>query len=190
MTSRFPASDQLCRRVRLSDMAGPRAVTIDEAKAGLFVVRNPKDTADTRLFHRTLRCRSRWFVGLPSRRGRVHRPGCAWRQVCELSGLPTVRIRTDGGYWGTSALAPIADPGRASREVGLVPTADSASCARSVRLHKRTRAYSGNPAFRSPSINSFAFDSPLRAMNADIVKAGSTSSRRAAAARASASCPR
>ena len=51
-------------------------------------------------------------------------------------------------------------------------------------------AHSGNPAFRSPSINSFAFDRPPRAMNSEIVKAGSTSSRCAAASRASASRPR
>jgi hypothetical protein len=70
------------------------------------------------------------------------------------------------------------------------PTADIASRARSPRLHKRTRAYSGNPAFRRPSMYSFAFDVPPRVMNADIVKAGSTSSRRAAASRASASRPR
>jgi hypothetical protein len=50
--------------------------------------------------------------------------------------------------------------------------------------------YSGNPAFRRPSINSFAFDSPARAIYADIVKAGSISSTRAAASRASASRPR
>ena len=51
-------------------------------------------------------------------------------------------------------------------------------------------SYSGNPAFRSPSINSFAFDCPLRAIHPDIVKEGSTSSRRAAAFRASTSRPR
>jgi hypothetical protein len=52
------------------------------------------------------------------------------------------------------------------------------------------RAHSGNPALRRPSISSFAFDCPPRAIHADIVKAGSTSSRRAAASRASASRPR
>jgi hypothetical protein len=52
------------------------------------------------------------------------------------------------------------------------------------------RAYSGNPAFRRPSINSFEFACPPRAIQADIVKAGSSSSRRAAASRASASRPR
>jgi hypothetical protein len=41
-------------------------------------------------------------------------------------------------------------------------------------------AYSGNPAFQSPSINSFDFDCPPRAIHEVIVKAGSTSSRRAA----------
>ena len=50
--------------------------------------------------------------------------------------------------------------------------------------------YSGNPAFRRPSMVSFEFEYPLRAINPEIVKAGSTSSRRAAASRASASRPR
>jgi hypothetical protein len=52
------------------------------------------------------------------------------------------------------------------------------------------RAHSGNPAFRRPSISSFEFEYPPRAMNADIVKVGSVSSTRAAASRASASRPR
>ena len=62
-------------------------------------------------------------------------------------------------------------------------------CARSPRPYCAP-GYSGNPAFRRPSINSFAFDCPPRAINADIVKAGSISSTRAAASRASASRPR
>jgi hypothetical protein len=52
------------------------------------------------------------------------------------------------------------------------------------------RVHSGNPAFRYPSINSFMFDVPPRAIHADTVKAGSTSSIRAAASRASATRPR
>ena len=52
------------------------------------------------------------------------------------------------------------------------------------------RAHSGNPAFRRPSISSFAFEYPPRAINADTVKPGSTSSRCPAASRASASRPR
>ena len=52
------------------------------------------------------------------------------------------------------------------------------------------RVHSGNPAFRRPSINSFAFDCPPRAIHSEIVNAGSTSSTRAAASRASASRPR
>jgi hypothetical protein len=52
------------------------------------------------------------------------------------------------------------------------------------------RAHSGNPAFRSPSIISFAFVCPPRAIHADIVKTGSSPSRCAAASRASASRPR
>ena len=37
-------------------------------------------------------------------------------------------------------------------------------------------AHSGNPAFRSPSIISFAFDCPPRAIHEDMVKLGSSSS--------------
>lgn len=51
-------------------------------------------------------------------------------------------------------------------------------------------SYSGNRAFRRPSIISFEFDWPPRAIHADIVKAGSSSTRLAAASRASASRPR
>jgi hypothetical protein len=63
---------------------------------------------------------------------------------------------------------------------------------RPIGLSMRTStAHSVNPAFRKPSIISFAvFDSWLRAIHADIVKAGSISSIRAAASRASASRPR
>jgi hypothetical protein len=52
------------------------------------------------------------------------------------------------------------------------------------------RLHSGSPAFRRPSINSFEFDCPPRAIHVVIVKSGSTSSTRAAASRASASRPR
>jgi len=59
---------------------------------------------------------------------------------------------------------------------------------------QETRGYtgdhSGNPAFRSPSIISFAFVCPPRAIHSDIVKTGSSPSRCAAASRASASRPR
>ena len=51
-------------------------------------------------------------------------------------------------------------------------------------------AHSGSPAFRSPSVSSVAFDCPPRAIHEEIVKAGSTSRRHAAASRASASRPR
>src|SRR6202040_4241944 len=44
-------------------------------------------------------------------------------------------------------------------------------------------AHSGSPAFRSPSVSSVAFDCPPRAIHEEIVKAGSTSRRRAAASR-------
>jgi hypothetical protein len=61
---------------------------------------------------------------------------------------------------------------------------------RSPRRRGRARAHSGKPAFRRPSISSFDFDCPPTAIHPDIVKAGSISSRRAAASRASASRPR
>ena len=51
-------------------------------------------------------------------------------------------------------------------------------------------SHSGNPALRRPSISSFAFDCPPRAIHEEIVKAGSVSSTQAAASRASASRPR
>jgi hypothetical protein len=57
-------------------------------------------------------------------------------------------------------------------------------------LARARPAHSGNPAFRRPSINSFEFEYPPRAINAEIAKAGSVSSTRAAASRASASRPR
>ena len=54
------------------------------------------------------------------------------------------------------------------------------SCAAEECRHSITswtlESYSGNPAFRRPSIISFAFDCPPRAIHADIVKAGSISS--------------
>jgi hypothetical protein len=53
---------------------------------------------------------------------------------------------------------------------------DAMSCS----ITSSVRAHSGNPAFRA-SINRFAFDCPPHAIHADIVKAGSTSSTRAAA---------
>jgi hypothetical protein len=65
---------------------------------------------------------------------------------------------------------------------------------RAACLLRVTRGYtglhSGSPAFRRPSISSFAFDFPVRAIHPVIVKVGSNSSTRAAASRASASRPR
>jgi hypothetical protein len=52
---------------------------------------------------------------------------------------------------------------------------------------RASTVYSGSPAFRRPSFNSFKCDCLRRPILADIVKAGSISSRRAAASRASAS---
>jgi hypothetical protein len=53
-----------------------------------------------------------------------------------------------------------------------------------------TGLHSGSPAFRRPSLISLVFDCPPRPIHADIVKAGSASSSRAAASRASMSRPR
>src|SRR6266403_1294914 len=72
-----------------------------------------------------------------------------------------------------------------ARHVRLVPEARSFDHI----VRTAQEAYSGNPAFRRPSINSFEFLG-TRAICADIVKAGSISSTRAAAACASASRPR
>jgi hypothetical protein len=55
------------------------------------------------------------------------------------------------------------------------------ACAPPTHNEPTNRAHSGNPAFRRPSISSFEFDCPPRAINADIVNAGSSSSTRAAA---------
>jgi hypothetical protein len=85
-----------------------------------------------------------------------------------------------------SATFSTADIYRTVRHICFVPEA----VIRSPRRHKFARAHSGNPAFRSPSINSFACACLRRPILADIVKAGSTSSTRAAASRASASRPR
>ena len=49
---------------------------------------------------------------------------------------------------------------------------------------RASTVHSGNTAFRSSSISSFEFGCQPRAIHADIVKVGSTSSRRAAASRA------
>src|SRR6516225_9654110 len=54
----------------------------------------------------------------------------------------------------------------------------------------RTGLHSGSPAFRRPSIVSFEFDCPPRAIHAEIVKPGSNSSTCAAASLASAARPR
>jgi len=91
--------------------------------------------------------------------------------------------------------------GRTPLSSGLPPTADMRTSAgfrrcgpeaiiRSPRRRERAQAHSGNPAFRRPSIDSLAFDCLLRALHEEIVKAGSVSSTRAAASRASVSRPR
>jgi hypothetical protein len=83
----------------------------------------------------------------------------------------------------------------ARRHVSNVPNPDSCTATKrgiySITYRRtRARAHSGNPAFRRPSINSFKCDCLRRPILADIVKAGSVSSRRAAASRASPSRPR
>ena len=86
---------------------------------------------------------------------------------------------------------PGADFSQHPAEVRFGPIADSCTAAKREFVGAREHTiHSGKPAFRRPSINSFAFDGPPPAMNADIVKAGSNSSRRATASRASASRPR
>src|ERR1700676_1719671 len=94
-----------------------------------------------------------------------------------------------------SASPPTAARERTSRHFAFGLTADSCAAANFalwISLSMRTStAHSVNPAFRKPSIISFAFfDSWLRAIHADIVKAGSILSTRAAASRASAARPR
>jgi hypothetical protein len=76
--------------------------------------------------------------------------------------------------------------------VSLAPRRNMFWGQRRRHLHRQERApaHSGNPAFRSPSSASFAFDCPPRAIHSDIVKAGSSSSTRAAASWASALRPR
>ena len=43
-----------------------------------------------------------------------------------------------------------------------------------LKLGFEAAQYSGNPAFRRPSINSFAFEYPPRAISAEIVQSGSS----------------
>jgi hypothetical protein len=79
----------------------------------------------------------------------------------------------------TSGLSSKADFVAAGRHVSKVPTPDSCAaeeCRYSI-ISWTLESYSGNPALRKPSIISFAFiGSRLRAIHADIVKAGSISS--------------
>ena len=81
-------------------------------------------------------------------------------------------------------LVPVEEPSTAS-----IPDACIAAKRRylSSSLVRTGQVYSGKPSFRRPAIISFAFDCPPRAIHADIANAGSISSIRAAASRASAS---
>jgi len=95
------------------------------------------------------------------------------------------------------ALIPLASPLNSRTRLNgmsrLPSTTDVIEPPRPVRFvpnrHRVALAHSGNPAFRRPSINSVEFFG-TRAISADIVKAGSISSTRAAASCASASRPR
>src|ERR1700741_5345655 len=81
-----------------------------------------------------------------------------------------IQLATHGPVRRASAYPLIAAREQTFREGRLGPQAAipvSSSCQRAARVH------SGNPAFRRPSINSFALDCPPRAIYADIVKAGS-----------------
>ena len=120
-----------------------------------------------------------------------------WRFLDEVSSFgclsATGQSRRFDHLPTTSGPPPATDIVKAGRHVSKVPTPDS--CAAEECRYSITswtlESYSGNPALRKPSIISFAFfDSWLRAIHADIVKAGSISSTRAAASRASASRPR
>src|SRR5215471_7863641 len=92
------------------------------------------------------------------------------------------QVRNVGEHGGTAT----EKTGPSSRgPVLITPLSANAQCSPRLRSD-----YSGNPAFRRPSMYSFAFDCLLRANHADIVKVGSISSTRAAASRASASRPR
>jgi hypothetical protein len=104
--------------------------------------------------------------------------------------LPEVQVGSKAEKLNASKCFPLYPQDRTSlNAVGMSVSCQKRSF-RLSRLRQRTRDHSGNPAFRSPSMCSFALDCPPRAIHADIVKAGSSSSRRAAASRASASRPR
>ena len=137
--------------------------------------------------------------GTPSR----HRADLPWRPSRLLWRLPAGAARTRGDcahvFLGPSG----ADGTVFSRSGGPQLQNSPVKCVRrSAEVHRAASspqgpsathpAHSGNPAFRRPSIISFQPDvSPgARAINADIVKVGSSSSKRAAAPRASASRPR
>ena len=115
--------------------------------------------------------------------------------ACTLA-LPPIRDTLIEGFshFVTSMTAPIAS-GWSVAGWDLHPLESAAFARRTPEAVIRSPrpycapGYSGNPAFRRPSINSFTFLGP-RAINADIVKAGSISSTRAAASCASASRPR
>jgi hypothetical protein len=121
------------------------------------------------------------------------------RVLARLSRRGCETIRISSGITATGKWSDVAAPLLHRMSLVVVLSrhrrwAECPLCARSghsmtssARAH---RAHSGNPAFRRPSINSFAFDCPPRAIYADIVKAGSRSSTSAAASRASAPRPR
>ena len=118
------------------------------------------------------------------------KPRC-WQHRPSVTGIRNPQqTRKSGHATGKSAL-PRQRTSSARPVRSVVPIADSCTAAKRVDPSvPASTVYSGNPAFRRPSVTSCAFDCPPQALHPDIVKAGLTSSRRAAASRASASHPR
>ena len=118
-----------------------------------------------------------------------------WRDRALAGAVTALKERErddrDDNRWLMFALPPEEDIDQTIADVRFVqPKADSCTATKrgiySITYRRtRARAHSGNPAFRRPSINSFKCDCLRRPILADIVKAGSVSSRRAAASRAS-----
>jgi alpha/beta hydrolase fold len=106
--------------------------------------------------------------------------GEAYADALQAAGVSTKRHQGAG----LIRYAPVATKFRTAAKLRDGPIADS--CAAAEFDHPSmpvSPVHSGNPALRSPSINSFAFDCPPPAIHEDIVKAGSVSSTRASASR-------
>ena len=115
-----------------------------------------------------------------------HWDQCQSSRTCRSWLAPAARLEVAGELagWGIGGITRLRKPVWTRLAKSLT------ACYGELEQHLEVCAYSGNPAFRSPSINSFAFDCPPRAIYADTVKAGSISSTRAAASWASPSRPR